>query len=157
MAEPVVGIAMLGDKELERKLARLATPASQKRSIRPSLKKSAKRLKLRLIENLSGKIVTPRTGRWLRATQAAKVKAIKRARHRIGSGFSTPTREELGIPADTPGRRRGYYPYAVEYGTPTAPAFAPMRRAVNDNTLEEFRLIGTDVGKGITKEAMKSA
>lgn len=151
MATPVVDIRLLGDKALERKLAALATPASQGRAIRPALKKSAKRLKEYLVVNLSGKVVTPRTGRWLRATIATKVRAIKRSRHQIGSGFPVPTREALGIDPKDP----YYYPFAVEYGHIRAPAKAPIRLAVNENTSQELNRIGIGVGDGIEKEAMK--
>lgn len=158
MAEAVVDIALLGDKELERKLAKLATPASQKRAVRPALRKSNKRLKAHVVANLSGRVVKPRTGRWLRATIAAKVKAVKRSRGEIGTAFAMPTREELGI---DPGYE-WYYPFAVEYGHPApgrehASAKAPIRQAVNSHATEELLRIGKDVGKGIEKEAKKTA
>lgn len=158
MAKGMVDISMLGDKELDRKLAKLATAASQKRAVRPALRKSTKRLKAHVVANLSGRVVKPDTGRWLRATIAAKVKAIKRSRGEIGTAFAMPTREELGI---EPGYE-WYYPFAVEYGHPApgrehASAKAPIRQAVNSHAREELFRIGRDIGKGIEKEAKKSA
>lgn len=158
MASPIIDISMIGDKELERKLAKLATPASQKRAVRPALRKSTKRLKAHVVANLSGLVVQPDTGRWLRAAIAAKVKAIKRSRGEIGTAFAMPTREALGIaPGD-----ESYYPASVEYGHPApgrehASAKAPIRQAVNSHAREELFRIGRDIGKGIEKEAKKSA
>lgn len=157
MAKPIVDISLLGDKELERKLAKLATPASQKRAVRPALRNSNKRLKAHVVANLSGQVVKPLTGRWLRATTAAKVKAVKRSRQEIGTAFAMPTREELGIEPGDP----FYYPFAVEYGHPApgrehASAKAPIRQAVNSHAREELFRIGKDIGKGIEKEAKKS-
>ena len=70
---------------------------------------------------------------------------------RIGVGIAMPTREELAIaPADP-----WYYPAAVEYGHPRAPAKAPIRRAVNAHSDEELRFIGNEIGRGVEREARK--
>jgi len=153
MARPVIDITMIGDKELERKLARLATPASQKRAIRPSLRASAKRLKAEVVANLSGLVVSPKTGRLLTAMQAQKVGALPRSRALIGVGLPMPTRQELGIdPKD-----KYYYPAAVEYGHPGAPPYPYTRGAVDRNAARELHTIGTDIGKAIEREAAKTA
>ena len=158
MASPIIDISILGDKELERKLAKRTTAASQKRAVRPSLRNSAKRLKGHVVANLSGRVVKPRSGRWLAAAIATKIKAIKRRRGWMGMGWAMPTREALGIDPTNP----YYYPFAVEYGHPApgrehASAKAPIRQAVNSHAQEELVRIGKMIGKGIEKEALKQA
>ena len=109
-----------------------------------------------MVHNLSGAVVTPDTGRWLAATVAAKVHALKRSRVRMGYGIDMPTRAELGLdPTD-----KGYYPAHVEYGYirkdgVQVPGKYPIRSAVNDHAAAELKEIGEDIGKGIEKQARK--
>ena len=157
MPKAAIDISMIGDKELLKQLARLSTPASQKKAIRPALRKSAKRIKPRVLANLSGSPVAPRTGRLLAAMAAEKVHAIGRSRTVIGAGFDLPSRESLGIdPSD-----KYFYPIAVEYGhvrgagKSAAPPRPYIRPAVDSNRESELNQIGADIGKGIIKQAAK--
>lgn len=150
-----VDISMIGDKALQQMLNKLPDAAAKK-AIRPALRKSAKRFKARVVHNLSGAVVKPYTGRWLAATIAAKVHALKRSRMRMGYGIDMPSRAELGYDASDV----GYHPFHVEYGYirkdgVQVPGKYPIRSAVNSHTAEELKTIGDDIGKGIVKQAKK--
>lgn len=149
-----VDISVLGDKALEKKLAKLE-PKVQKRVMRKTLRASTKRLKIEVIQNLSGNPVHPLdrrgTGGWMQQQKLVPVKALKRSRGRMGYTLPFPTREALGISPDDP----YFYPAAVEYGHPRAPAKAPIRTAVNSRTPTELAIIGREIGTGIEREAMK--
>lgn len=152
MAQPVVDISMVGDKEVERMFAQLPD-ASQKKVVRPAFRKSAKRTKARIVTNLSGHPVTPQSGKLLAAMKRVKIRAMKRSRARVGVVVPLPTREEVGISPED----KHYYPAAVEYGHSRAPAKRFIRNAVNDHEADELRMIGTDIGKGIEREARRLA
>lgn len=154
MPRPAIDISLVGDKELLKRLAALEKPATQKKAVRPALRKSAKRLKAEVLANLSGQVVTPRTGRLLGAMAAEKVHALKGGRTIIGAGFDLPTRAALGIDADDP----YFYPFAVEYGhggPRPAPPHPFIRWAVDRNAGRELTQIGVDIGSAITKQAMR--
>lgn len=146
---PKVDISMLGDKELQRKLNRLASPRA-KAVVRAALRKGAKRAKQRVIANLSGAPVQVRTGELRAAFANAKIRS-ERMRGAIRLGVTLPTRAELGIAAGD----KFYYPYAVEYGHSGAPAYPFIRPAVDDHEAEEVAAIGRDIGAGIEKEARR--
>lgn len=155
MAKPVVDISLVGSDILIRQLASFE-PRIQRKVVRQTLRKSAKRLQVHVIQNLSGYPVAPETGRYLFAMAGAKPKALRRSRYVIGVGIAMPVRAELGI---DPGYE-WYYPFAVEYGYTrearapvVVPPKAPIRRAVNDNTDAEHRFMGRDIGKGVEREA----
>lgn len=157
MPEPVVDIQVLGDKALTRALASFE-PKVQKKVVRSALRKSLKRLKVHVVQNLSGHPVAPDSGRYLAAMIAAKPKALPRRRNSFGIGFDMPPREELGI---SPGYE-WYYPMSLEYGYTrtarapvTVPPKAPIRRAVNAHQAEELRGLGSDIGRGVEREARK--
>lgn len=157
MARPIIDIRLIGDKKLIRALSKLPG-ASQKKVVRPGLRRTAKRLKGQVISNLSGDPVAPASGRWLAAAIAMPVRAMKRSRSHIGVGFAMPTREQLGIdPKD-----KWYRPFAVEYGTQvraggrgSVPELRPIRSAVDDHRQRELAMIGRDIGKGIEREWRK--
>ena len=157
MARPVVDIRLIGDKRLIRALKKLPGVA-QKKAVRPGLRRSAKRLKAHVVTNLSGDPVGIESGRWVAATIATPIRAMKRSRVALGVGFAMPTREELGIdPKD-----KWYYPAAVEYGTTeraggrgSVPELRPIRSAVDDHRAQELATIGRDIGTGIEREWRK--
>ncbi len=155
MARPVIDISILGDKALERGLSQLHGRI-QRKVVRQSLRKSAKRLNAAIVQNLSGIPVAPDSGRWLTAQKAQKPISGKRSRRGVRIEVGYPSREALGIAA----KDKYYYPAAIEYGTTKTrkgrgplPAFAPIRRAVNEHTKTEHRLIGLEIGQGIEREA----
>ena len=145
-----VDIQFLGDKELEAKLRRLSGP-EQRRAVISALRASAKRTMPRLIHNISGNPVKVRTGRLVSAFLQQSVKSEKSDRNLIRLGIPFPTRDQLGISADDP----YYYPTAVEFGHPGAPAHPYARPAVDDHKSDEIRLIGAHVGKRIEQIARK--
>lgn len=146
-AEAFIDIKMLGDKELERALAKL--PAKNERfAVRPALQKSAKRTHAEVIKRLSGHPVTPRSGRLLAAMTAMKPKLLKGARGFLGYVLGLPTRDQLDIdPAD-----KWFYPAIVEYGHPRAAPRSYLRAAVDDNLAAERTAIAADIGRGIRRQ-----
>lgn len=126
----------------------------QRKVLAPMTRASTKRLQARVIENLSGRVVTPRTGRWLASAQAAVVRSRKFRRRSgyVGAGFAFPTRAEVGVDP----KAKGFYPAAVEYGTPTMAAKAPIRRAVNDAAAFEEATMITEMRKGVIVQARKA-
>lgn len=161
MARPVIDISILGDKALERSLSQLHDRI-QRKVVRQAMRKSMKRANGYVVQNLSGIPVSPDTGRWLMAQSGQKPVVDGRSRTKIRLGVPYPTREQLGIPAGD----KYFYPSAIEYGTVKSgstrkgrgplPAFAPVRRAINENTAKEHRLIGNEIGKGIEREARRA-
>lgn len=158
MATPVIDISLLGDKALIRALAQLPDRI-QRKVVRQSLRRSAKRVNGYIVQHLSGIPVAPDSGRWLIAQSAQKPKAAKRSRRGVRMEVSYPEREQLGI---APGDKY-FYPAAIEYGTTKTrqgrgplPAFAPIRRAINENTAKEHALMGAEIGKGIEREARRA-
>lgn len=155
MAKPVVDISLVGSDILIRQLASFE-PRIARKVVRQTLRKSVKRLKVHIVQHLSGYPVAPETGRYLTAMAGAQPKALPRKRHVIAQAIAMPTRAELGISP----QEKGYYPFSLEYGYTrearapvVVPPFAPIRRAVNDNTDAEHRLMGRDIGKGVEREA----
>ena len=141
VAQLIAGFELLPEK-FQRKVLAKVTRAS------------AKRLHALVVENLSGRVVTPRTGRWLRSAQDAPVRSRKFRRRSgyVGAGFAFPTRAEVGI---DPGSKH-FYPAAEEYGTPTMAAKAPIRRAVNDAAAFEEATMITEMRKGVITQARKA-
>lgn len=167
-----VDISILGDKELERKLS-ILPDRIQKKVVRQAVTKAAKRAHKRLIDNLSGKIVRVRTGRLLGAVKAGRPKADKSSpRELIKRGTPMPTRSELEIGSEPGGLMHAiavakgrsdptvddYYPAFVEYGDPKRGVSAkkPFRRSIDDYRDQEIKIIGTDIGSGIEREAAKA-
>lgn len=158
MAQPVIDISIVGDKALGRALAKLPDRI-QRKVVRQSLRKSAKRQNQYIVQHLSGIPVAPESGRWLIAQSAQKPKTAKRSRRGIRIELPYPRREELGI---APGEKY-YYPTAIEYGTTKTrqgrgplPAFAPVRRAVDENMEKEHQIMGTEIARGIEREARRA-
>lgn len=157
MAGNALHITVEGDRAVM-KLFESLEPTVKKKVIRPELRKAAKRANKRLVHNLSGAVVKPHTGRWLAAQTGVKPKAIKRSRKGIGVVIGFPEREELGIAPDD----KWFYPAAVEHGTEKdrqgrgpLPAFAPIRKAVDDHAAEETRIISAGIRAGTIREAKK--
>lgn len=153
-----VDISILGDKALERKLAALGSPARQKKAVRPALRKSAKRIKAAMVQNLSGLVADPQTGALRAAMAKQKIIALRRSRGSIGVGigqpeFSMPGRADVGIDPKDP----YYYPRHVEYGHPGVAPRPYIRSAVDRNRDSELAKIGADIGKGTEKVAAKPA
>ena len=159
-----VSITLLGAKDLERKFMRLVDN-KQRVLMRAELKKSAARLKPKIVAKVAGfnKDTTPfelrvHTGRLVDALKAAKVKAAKMSSTRrhgfIAAFYELPSRETYGLP---PGYK-WYPPFALEYGyTRTArnpvvvPAQSYIRSTVNANSRQELGKIRTGLARTIEK------
>lgn len=157
MAEPAINISLLGDKELERKFRKLE-PRIQKKYVLQAFRKSAKRLKAHIMDNVLGAVVSPDTGRYAAALLLAKPKTpadFKGKKGVTGIGIDLPRRNVLGIGP----KEKWYYPSVLEYGSTIDPgrypAFAPVRKAVNAHARQELERIRVDIGKGIEREAAK--
>ena len=147
MARSAVDISILGDKELERQLARLETGAAQKKAIRPALRKAARRQIPKILIRVSGAPVAVITGELRDAVASMKVKALPRSRSHIGAAVELPEGKDIRIKM-----------LSVEYGHGgpyPAPPYPYMRAAVDAGREREFALIGEDIGKAITKQAMR--
>jgi hypothetical protein len=125
MAGTQVQVSLFGDKNLERKFARLERNM-QRKVLRPMTDRVAKKTVLPLIkrEMPTRKQNPPRnlpyqghpgpshTGPPGSLKNNLRVVAIKRSRKVVGRVIMTPLREQLGIPKKYP----FYYPVAVESG-----------------------------------------
>ena len=149
LGPPKVDIALFGDKELQRKLNRLASNEAKK-VVRAALRKGSRRVKDRVIQNLSGNKVNVRTGELINAFRNAKIRSEGNPRL-IRIGVVLPSREELGIDSEA----KYFYPFAIEYGHKRAPAHPYMRPAIDEHKDAEIAAIGRDIGKGIEKVARK--
>lgn len=144
-----VDIRVLGVPELEKELRRLEDK-TQRKIVRQALRKSAKRTKDRIIDNLSGEKVQVRTGQLRQAFKDAPIRGTtRRGFTRVGVVF--PERGALGIDA----KDKHYYPTAVEYGHGTVPPHPFLRPAIDEHKQSEFDRIGKDIGKAIEREAGK--
>jgi len=142
-----VDIKVLGVPELEKELKRLEARV-QRTIVRSALRKSAKRVRGYVVENLSNDKVNVRTGRLRQAFQETSIRGSSR-RGFIRLGIAFPEREALGIgPFD-----KYYYPTAVEYGHGEVRAYPYMRPAVDEHRSLEVLLIGRDIGRAIEKKA----
>lgn len=142
-------LTVLGDRELLMAFERLPQELRQK-ALRPELRKSAERVKAKVLLNMSGNVLQERTGALVKAFEAVPFRSKVAARTgSISFLWKWPTRAALGIPRYA--KDTGYYPTALEYGTPTVPAKAPIRKAVNANQDLELALIAAGVRKRLLR------
>lgn len=148
MAEPAVDISMAGDKELIRKLSRLADKV-QRRVVVKELGKSRTRLKRAIVAKVArpGFFNEP-TGELLATVKGLKFLS-RTTRDLIVRGISQPETKEEAIKFNS-----------VEYGHVQANGgFVPeksfVRSTVDENAEFELRVIGTGIGIGIEREAAK--
>lgn len=144
-----VDIRVLGVPELEKALKRLEAKV-QKKIVRQALRKSAKRTKDRIVDNLSGEKVQVRTGQLREAFKRAAIRGHTR-RHLIRVGVVFPERDALGIDPND----KHYYPMAVEFGHGKVRPYPFLRPAIDEHETAEKRRIGRDIGNGIEREAGK--
>lgn len=146
MPRGVVDISLVGDKELLKKFARLEGTEGRKLVVK-AMRNSAKRMKPIIAA------ATPvKTGKLKAGMAKAKVRSAG-SRSLIRLGLVMPTREELDIPADA----KGYYPFALEYGTEDG-RMAPrrfIRGTVDAHADAELAAIGRELGAAIEAEARK--
>ena len=151
-----VDMRVFGDRKLSRAMARLPEKL-QRRTMKAALRKSARRLRAALAPQF---LPIRDTGRLHSAIKRAPIR-MGRRRGKFGPitlGLIPPTRAELGISAED----RGYYPYALEYGTVereggrgSIQEYRIIRKNVDDNTAREISAIAADLRTQIPREWAK--
>lgn len=149
MALQGIDISLLGDKELSKKLERLAGK-SQRKVVRGAITKAAKiplkEAKQRAPKGKSGLL-----------RKNIKSKSIKRSRKLSGRVIQTGTRVQMNIPSAS----KYYYPAAIEYGVKSSNSKKRqkgtpfLRPALLNNKTKIFSLLKSEIGKGIIKEGLK--
>lgn len=144
-----VSVLVTGAKEAAMRFARLSDE-TQKRLVVDVTRSSANRVKGKLLQNITGKIVKVRRGAFLKAMKMKKIVLIRNSRQ-IGAGLRLPTRFQLRIAKDA----RWYFPAVLEYGSAkrNIPAYAPMRKTMNEQSAREVLNIGRELGRAIEKAA----
>lgn len=145
-----IDISLLGEKALQQKLKKLPGVV-QRKVVTRAMRNEAKRVKARVVHNLSGVKVGVVTGQTLAAFKRAKVRSGAHKRGTIRLGMVMPTREELRIP---PGAKH-FYVGAVEYGHKGAPPHPFIRPAVDEHKEQSRRALAAEIGRGIVREAKK--
>lgn len=143
MAASIVDIGVLGDKALERKLARLPGTV-QKKVVRQAMRKSAKRVHAKLLSKVNGFPVGVVTGQYKAAVAKAKPRAGKRSRSLIQMVIPRPAEAEDAI---TQG--------ALEYGRSNMAARPHVRPAVDEDIAANRAQIARDIAAGIVREAKR--
>lgn len=145
-----INISMLGDKELEKKLTRLADKA-QKKIVRKPIRDASKRAKKRIINNIHKENLIDK-GNLLAAFSKAKIRsASSNPRKLIRIGVEMPDRSALGISDSA----KGYYPTVLEYGSENSKARPYIRPAIDEHINKERIIIGKQIGTGIENEFKK--
>lgn len=152
-----VDITLLGDKELERLLGRLEGNVPGK-VVRKALRDTGKAV---FVPAIKARIPV-----WTGTLKAAKLSVRSRVYKKYGFiaayvGF--PTRENLdkahkALYATKLKKPReiinakAYYPAAVEYGHPRAPAHPFLRPAFDSNESKAFSRVRAEIAKGVQRE-----
>jgi len=145
-------IILTGDKELQRLLESLPTKVANKLA-RTALRKAGKMV----LESARAKV--PEDSGALK--KGLKVKALKRSRNRMGVVVEHPDRLTLAKLQPTAEKARevysgsGYYPAAVEYGAPHAPAQPHLRPALEDKKSEVIAEFRTELKAAVEAEKAK--
>jgi len=135
-----IDIAVIGDKELQRKLKALDIKM-QKKIIHKALRAAAKPILAQ------SKATAPVLSGRLK--KSLKLRARRARRGVFGVQVMTGTRQELGIPAGYP----YYYPAAVEYGHARAPAHPFLRPALEANRQKGINIAANVIRQGIEEAA----
>lgn len=145
---PAVDLRILGDKELERAMNKLAAK-TQKKVVRGALRKEATQTKKRVVANI-GRLNLVDSGVMMGAFSKAKIRSAgKKTLIRIG--VVAPERAALGIHASD----KYYYPNAVEFGHDLAAPKPFQRPAIDEHRGAAIARIARNIGAGIKKEARK--
>lgn len=151
MARKMLDISVVGDKQLQRALNTLSATVARK-IVGPVCRATAKNIKPLIAA------AAPRdTGKLQAAMAKAKIRSASTRRNMIRIAVLMPTREELGIPQDTGGRRYSYYPMVLEYGS-VSRGIAPrrwIRNTTDRATALEHKRMRLAISNGITNEFRK--
>lgn len=135
-------ISAIGDKEIIRAFGQLPEKA-QSKVIRKVNRRSAERLKTEVLINYSGRVVKEVTSETINAIESQRI--ITKSRGDVVVAIlPDPQEAEAAITVN-----------ALEYGTPTFAAKAPIRKAVNDHQERELGIIAKEIGKGVEREFKK--
>lgn len=138
MSRISIGLALEGDKKLQRKLAKLPNAMNNKIA-RPALRAGAKLIADETKKN--ARAASTRGSResiLKRVAARLKVRAMKRSRTRVGFRILTPPKEQLGLSPS----HKWYPPAHIELGTRKTKAIPYMRKALADKraaALEKIR------------------
>lgn len=144
MTAQIFDIKITGAEAVARKLAGLPVKA-QKGAMRRALRRTAERAQNETLLNLSGNVVQERTGAYVDAMAAQKVRVLRNNSKALAVGVRMPTRVEVGI---TEGE---YYPVILEYDVRLGPK-APIRKAVNRTEQSDGPRLARDLASAIERE-----
>ena len=134
-----IDVKMFGGKDVQRKLDRLPNKF-QKRVVKAAAKKAAEPILA------AAKARAPVASG--RHRDNLKI-AAKSGRKDVGAVIRTGTRKQLRIPVDA----KGYYPAALEFGTPTVAARPHIRPALDAKRGVAIGIFGRELGIGVEREA----
>lgn len=144
MAGALVGIELLGDKALEKKLRAMQVGAANKvvrSAMRPAMRPVLEQAKAEAAAVSNPE--TPSTG-MLKVSKGLKLRAMPRKRGRIGVMIVTPPDSETGVPA-------GH----VETGTQNAAAEPFLRNPLHSQASKVFQRLRSGIWTNIQKQASK--
>lgn len=158
-AGDIIDFKFLGGKEMGILFQRLARNASSK-AVRPAVRRSARRLKAKVLLKTEGTLFTQPTGNLSRALDAEKIRTkIWKRTGTVSVDWPLPSRSALGIS----GEAKGYYPLHVEFGHSkglrggVVPPKSYLRSTVNEERASENQKIGREIGKRMIKQAQREA
>lgn len=149
-------VIVTGFKELDAKLRQME-PKLQRKLVKGALRKGGKR-----VERESERIINEEAYDTGALKKSVTVRALKRSRKRIGVQI-LPQREKYFAkyaathggkqPNPSSGQSTPFYvPAAIEFGTKTARAIRPFRRALYDNKEEYLADFQADLAQFITEQ-----
>ena len=155
----IIDFKFLGGSEMGILFQRLAKNASSK-AVRPAVRRSARRLKAKVLLKTEGTFFAEPTGNLSRALDAEKIRTkIWKRTGTVSVDWPLPSRAALGIEAEA----KGYYPLHVEFGHSkgihggTVPPKSYLRSTVNEERASENQKIGREIGKRTVKQAQREA
>jgi hypothetical protein len=154
-------VIVTGFAQLDAKLRGLP-PAMQRKFVRGALRKGAKRIVLEFKRIVRAEAFDTGT-----LHKAAKVKALKRSRTRVGVSMFIDREKLFANYAAKHGGKKPhpakgqtepfYYPASIEFGTEHQPPIRPMRRALYDNAAVYRELFRADVTQFIAENKVTTA
>lgn len=136
---PFVDISVLGDKQLQKNLKKLAVDVQQKIT-RKALRKAGK--ETLFMAKLKAPVRT-----FNLVTNISLSSSLKKKTGNIGVYVKTGTREKMGIPKSD----KYYYPAYVELGTKKMSAKPYLRPAMEATRSSNTELIKKEIGNSINK------
>ncbi len=132
-----IGISVLNDKALERKLAKIPGKMQKK------IMKKAMRIAFRPV--LTSARVNAPAGPTGQLKRKIRLRAVKGGKDFVGMQVRTGTRQELGIL----GNSKWYYPAHIETGTRFRKANPFLRNALKSNAAAVLLELASQIRKGL--------